>query len=372
MNKVIALVDLHSNDDLGLLTKNRPIASTTILGRYAFIDCALSNLSNSGIDKVGILIKDHFRSIVKHISSSATYLSNPKIGFQSYFVNEKGMLNPKFNTDIANIKENDWFLYDNDIKYVIVCPCNYLMKIDYNAIIDEHIRSGKLVSLVVKDSLKAGEKCAYGIDKVIVDSLGNIQKFESNDMKSPRATLSLETYVFNVEFLRAVLSKVDTISSMYSINDFVRYISSYIEKVHAIYFQGLVRRFSSLQDYYDYSFEIMEYPKLREICSPDWTYYTTTHDTRPTLYGVNAEVKDSFIANGCTINGKVSHSIFARKVIVEDGASVEDCIIFTDTKICSGVHVKNAIIDKHCIIRYKTDVGGEKDNPLYIPQGAHI
>ena len=34
MKNVIALVDLHNNENLGVLTKSRPMASTTFLGRY--------------------------------------------------------------------------------------------------------------------------------------------------------------------------------------------------------------------------------------------------------------------------------------------------------------------------------------------------
>lgn len=57
MNNVLAIVDLYENCDLGLLTRERPLASTTLLGRYAFIDFALSNLSNSGIDNICVLAK---------------------------------------------------------------------------------------------------------------------------------------------------------------------------------------------------------------------------------------------------------------------------------------------------------------------------
>ena len=87
MNNVVALINLHGNANLGLLTKQRPIASTTLLGRYAFIDFALSNLTNSGIDEIGILIQDHSRSIIKHLGGKNTYLKNPKTGFQNLFLN---------------------------------------------------------------------------------------------------------------------------------------------------------------------------------------------------------------------------------------------------------------------------------------------
>ena len=46
MRDVIALVNLHNSSELKPLTNSRPLASTTFLGRFAFIDFALSNLTN--------------------------------------------------------------------------------------------------------------------------------------------------------------------------------------------------------------------------------------------------------------------------------------------------------------------------------------
>jgi len=78
------------------------------------------------------------------------------------------------------------------------------------------------------------------------------------------------------------------------------------------------------------------------------------------------------IANGCTINGTVHHSILSRDVVIDEGAIVEDSIIFTNTHVKTGVHLKNVVVDKHCVFEFKKDVGYSDGEPLYIPQGAHI
>lgn len=376
MNNVIALIDLHNTTDLGLLTKNRPIASTTFLGRYAFIDFTLSNLSNSGIDDIGILIQDHSRSIIKHFGGGKnTYLKNPKTGFQNMFINEKALQNQVFNTDINNILENDWFLYDNNFKYVVICPVNYLMHIDYNEILNEHIASKRQVSMLVSDVTNGDEKCLIGCEKVTVDALGDVQKIENNDGKEEKICVSLQTYIFNCDFLREVLAKSNNISATFNINNLVSYICSYIEKVHAIKFTGYFRRLASLESYYNASMEMLGESNKTLIYNlfPDnWPIYTLTHNSRPVLYGEKADVDNSLIANGCTVNGTVHHSILSRDVTIDEGAIVEDSIIFTNTHVKSGVHLKNVVVDKHCIFAVQKDVHGEEDKPLYIPQGAHI
>ena len=42
-SKVLGLLDLHNSPDLGPLTSSRVLASTSFLGRFAFMDFALSN-----------------------------------------------------------------------------------------------------------------------------------------------------------------------------------------------------------------------------------------------------------------------------------------------------------------------------------------
>ena len=113
--------------------------------------------------------------------------------------------------------------------------------------------------------------------------------------------------------------------------------------------------------------------KIEDILFPkDWPVYTLTHDTRPVLYGEKCDVKESLIANGCTINGTVKHSVLSRDVVIEEGAIVENSVLFTNTVVKKGVHLKNCVVDKHCVFENKKEVSGTKDEPLYIPQGARI
>lgn len=372
MRNVVALVNLHNSPNLGILTKSRPLASTTFLGRYTFIDFALSNLTNSGIDNIGILIKDHSRSIIKHLGNDATYLKNPRTGFQSLFMNEYGINNPLFNTDINNIRTNDYVLYDSNAKYVVIVPVQFVMKLNFDKVIKEHIASNKVCSVVYHETHHAKERY-INCDTIIVDALGNVQKFGTNVGETDNAYISLETYVFNADFLREMLSKIPDISALFTVKDVVHFITNYREQVNAIRHEGYCRYFASLKDYMKFSFELLDTTKYSDsLFSDDWKYYTTTHNSTPVLYGQSCEINDTLLANGCKIYGKVEHSILARNVIIEEGAMVKDSIIFTDTVIKKGCSIRNAIVDKHCLIQNKNTIEGEKDDPIYIPQGAKI
>ena len=104
------------------------------------------------------------------------------------------------------------------------------------------------------------------------------------------------------------------------------------------------------------------------LFNEEWPIYTLTHDTPPALYGSSSEVRDSYIANGCIVEGEITHSILARNVKVGKGAVVRNSIIFSDARIGEGAVVENAVVDKLSIITRNQKVIGKKE-PLYVAQG---
>ena len=76
MNRVLGLLNLHNETNLGQMTSKRSLAALTFLGRYSFCDIPLSNFGNSKINSTAILVKKHFRSIIKHIFPQFFYCWN--------------------------------------------------------------------------------------------------------------------------------------------------------------------------------------------------------------------------------------------------------------------------------------------------------
>ena len=110
MANVVGLINLHSDVSLKGLTERRPVASVSFLGRYGVIDFVLSNFSNSRIDKVGILVKEKPRSLLKHIGSGNAWNFNSKRGGISLLYDEKYANSNMYNHDINNMLENIAFL----------------------------------------------------------------------------------------------------------------------------------------------------------------------------------------------------------------------------------------------------------------------
>lgn len=372
MNNVLALINLYPAHNLGYLTEDRPMASTTILARYAFIDFTLSNLTNSNIDNIGIMVKKNANSIYKHLGSSRTYLSNSKTGKMSLLINEKGLNNPVFNTDLNNLRENDFILYDDSKEYVIITNSHFLMKLDYAKVVDEHIKSGHQVSLTYTHLQNStGFENAK---KVVKDSLGNVQKIYKDDSKEESDVL-LDTMVIDRKLFLDLIKKSSTLGDFATMNDFELYLLKYVhDGINLIEFTGYVALMDSFEKYYNVSMEILNNLDLLKMLfnDPNWIYYTTTHNMSPVKYGDKAKVVNSLIGNGSNINGTVKNSILARDVIVEEGAVVENSIIFSHCRISKGTTVRNVVADKRVNFEHqKVFESKEESKPIYLPRGAN-
>ena len=148
--------------------------------------------------------------------------------------------------------------------------------------------------------------------------------------------------------------------------------NNHLAKTHAYEFDGYVAPMISLDNYVRYSFELLDYKNRCKLFNEDWPIYTTTHNTPPSLYGPNADVKNSFIANGSIIKGKVRNSIISRDVVVEEGAVVENSILFSDTYVGEGVKVTYVLSDKNARIVEKKKVSGTEDEILCIGYGVRV
>ncbi|MCF0117265.1 MAG: glucose-1-phosphate adenylyltransferase subunit GlgD [Bacilli bacterium] len=370
MKKIIGFCNLHNSPQLGQLTASRPMASTSFLGRYAFIDFCLSNFSNSGIDQIGILVRDHARSLNKHLGSSFPWNINTKLGTQVIMYNELSHLNNRYNTDLNNIRENDWFIIKSNAEYVVIAPVHVLATINYAKVVECHIESGADVTVVYAANQNTKDEF-LGCDLLTIDKDNRVSKFTSNRGVDSVSNVSMESYVMTKDKLKEILKDSLEVSSIFTLRDYLSYSVNKLN-IRGYKYEGYVRCFDSLQKYLKYSLELLNYNVRSTLFSNDWPIYTVTHDTPPSKYGKGAKVTNSFIANGAVINGEVENSIISRYVHVSDGAKIKNSIILTDAIVTNDACIENCIIDKYTRIVTVDDLKGTENEPLYIKQGDII
>ena len=106
----------------------------------------------------------------------------------------------------------------------------------------------------------------------------------------------------------------------------------------------------------------------RELFNSKNPIYTKTKDQSPTKYGSDASVQNSFISDGCVIEGTVINSVLSRGVKVAKGA----VIIMQDSVIEEDVELSHVVFDKEVDITKGRKLIGQESYPLAISKGTKI
>lgn len=368
-SKAVGILNLHYCPECEGINSTRSLASTSFLGRYAFMDFPLSNFANSGIDRMAVLVKKNLRSIIQHIGDGHIYNENSKLGGLSILYDEPYATSPTYNHDINNLIENSWFLKSipDDVEVCIIAPTHMIYKMDFRPYIDEHIKNNNKISIFYKQVDNA--KSAFiGEYKIKVNDQNIVTDISKNLSTSDDANIYMQTAIIDKEVLKGLIHLGKRTSSLYTLNDVLAMIYKDIP-IHAYKFDGYLRCFDSLKHYLDYSKEVLNPEIMKVYFDSSWPVYTKSYDTPPVKYGDHASVKQSFIANGCRIDGTVINSIIGRDVVVKEGAYIKDSIILSGSYISESTHLEYVVCDKEArIIHTKKIVGGD-EKVIYIKRG---
>ena len=154
MEKVIGLVTCnYSAKESGPLSASRPVASMPFLGRYRLVDFALSNLVNSGIRTVGMVMPYNYRSLIDHVGSGKDWDLDRKNG--GLFV----LPGSAFGTSrtgarflLRDLVHNKVFFTRSTDDAVILTSANFVYNIDLDEVYAAHKESGADVTVVTRPS----------------------------------------------------------------------------------------------------------------------------------------------------------------------------------------------------------------------------
>lgn len=366
--KVLGLVDCFNNPGFGPLTKHRAMASTSFLGRFSFIDFPLSNFLNSGIPSIGILCQNHIRSLNKHVGNGRSWIGNTKIGDFQVLYDEPNVANPGYNTDVACLFENMQFLKGLHPDYVVIASPHMVYECDYSKLIEEHIASGDRISLLYTH-VSSGLKTSFiNQNKVTVSPRGKITHMEPNRGDADDGDISLGSLILDYPMLESLMEYASGTSSFFNLSDVLTYLSASV-LIRGVKIDGYVRCYDSLPHLLEYSLELLKDDVFTSLFKENWPIHTRTYDTPPTLYRKEADVKNAYVANGCTIEGSIDSSVIGRNVTIRKGAVIKNCIIGSGCLIGENTHLENVIVDRDSSVIHVNEIIGTSDNPLYIDRG---
>ena len=348
----------------------RPIGAFSFLGRFRVIDFPISNMSNSGINRIHVYLNSRPRSIVEHIGDGRHYNINSKRGnIQLLFTQNNGH-SSIYNTDINAYMENLEQIERMPQDYVIVAPSYMIYKQDYQEVLDEHVASGTDITLLYHKVDQAKEYYR-GCNVVTLNKQKGVQALERNMGTAKEKNISMDTYVMSKEIFISLIKKSKRESSAYSLTDMIALECNNLD-VRGYQHKGFFAAITSLDDYYRANMEMLEYETSMNFFTNEWPFYTRTTDACPTQYFHGASVNNSMVCNAGIIEGIVQNSIIGRNVHIGKGAVIKNSIILSYVNIGDGVHIENAVVDKWVEVNKIKNITSDSVTPAYIKRNDKL
>ncbi|MGL4873533.1 MAG: glucose-1-phosphate adenylyltransferase subunit GlgD [Clostridium sp.] len=362
MKDCIGIINLDENEKgLGELTRKRVLGSVPVAGKYRMIDFVLSNMTNSGVECIGIFTKNKSRSLMDHLTNGRPWdLHRKKDGLKVFnFGNE----DPCYD-DVHSFLENIEFVKYSRKEYVILAPSYMICNIDYSEVVEKHKKEKNDVTIIYKE-VNDADKSFIDCDVLNINEENRVISIGENLGENRKVNVSMEMYVMKTELFIDIV--YDSIRSG-EYRKVKHFIHSKLDRlrVTGYKFEGYLNCINTLEEYYRTNMNLLSPEVCKEIFSSEDLIYTKSKDCAPTQYTEKSNVKNSIIANGCYIEGNIRECIIGRGVHVAEGVELTGCIIMQNAAIGKDSKLKNIIVEKSMMIGEQEEYIGTAEFPTII------
>ncbi|MBQ8943304.1 MAG: glucose-1-phosphate adenylyltransferase [Clostridia bacterium] len=330
-------------------------------GKYRIIDFPLSNCVNSQIYTVGVLTQYQPLVLNEYIGNGQPWdldkMQSGVMVLPPYQAKEgadwyKGTANA--------IYQNLNFINRYDPDYVLILSGDHIYKMDYSKMIDAHEKNGADCTIAVLE-VSLEEASRFGI--MNTDDNLKIVEFEEKPAHPKSTKASMGIYVFSRKVLEKYL--IEDENDPDSVNDFGKNVIPKMLadgcSMYAYPFEGYWKDVGTVSSLWEANMDLLgENPKF-PISDSSWRIFSRNEPLPPHFISSTSDISNSFITEGCVIEGEVSNSILFSGVKVERGAVIRDSVIMSNVTVAKGAVVQYSIIDSGCTVGAGSIVGRSKD-----------
>ena len=343
---------------LMVLTENTAKPAVPFGGKYRIIDFPLSNCVNSKIDTVGILTQYQPLELNEYIGNGQPWGLNSSHGGVQVLPPYAKSKNSEWYKGTANaIYQNIPFIERYNPDNVLILSGDHIYKMDYAAMLRFHEQRDSDCTIAVRE-VPLKEASRFGIMNTRED--GSIYEFEETPKKPKSTNASMGIYVFKWSVLKAFLEADE--ADRTSENDFGKNIIPAIlnagHRLYAYRFEGYWKDVGTISSLWEANMDLLgKHPAFDIYGTAGHKIYARNQAMPSSYIAKSAEIRESFVAEGCNIEGCITHSIISTGCTVGKGVEISDSVIMPDVTIENGAVIRSAIIAEGCHIKAGARVG---------------
>ena len=323
------------------LTKDRSKPAVPIGGKYRLVDIPISNCLNSGLRSIYVLTQFNSMSLHRHIQASYKF-DNFSRSFVEILAAQQTPEGSQWYQGTADaVRQNIRYFLERPYDYYLILSGDQLYRMDFRALLHQHIRSGAEITLATKPVTK-DQVSEFGIMQSKEDRriLRFVEKPKDEsllgDLRMSRELLrevelnedeelfqaSMGIYVFNRDILIECLNNdlVDFGKHVIpqSIKD--RYVNAYI-------FKGYWEDIGTIRAFFQANLDLTNLAPSYSFFEPEAPIYT--HPRFLPGSKINgANLRQAIISDGCIISdAHIERSVIGIRSIIQSGATIRNSII---------------------------------------------
>jgi glucose-1-phosphate adenylyltransferase len=376
--RIVALVMAGGQGErLRPLTDMRSKPAVPFGARYRIVDFVLSNLVNSGISTIYLLVQYKSQSLIEHIRKAWTI--SPL--FQDCFVTvvpPQMQAGPQWFAGTADaVCQNLGLIMSHHADLVLVFGADHVYRMDVGQMIDFHLDRRADVSLAALP-VPLDQAPNFGI--IDVDDQDRVRGFEEKPehprplpTDPTRAYASMGNYLFDARALVRRLREAQRNRE----TDFGCHVLPRLLETHRLFaydfscnrVPGLKayeepaywRDVGTIDAFFDAHQDTLGGEPRLDLFNPDWPIFSS-HYQGPVTRVVGGEIENCLLGAATLIHrAHIRNSIVRREAVVEEDAHLEDCVIMDYVRIGRGAHLRRTIVDRHNLIAAGIRIGFDAD-----------
>ncbi|MDD4837215.1 MAG: glucose-1-phosphate adenylyltransferase [Dethiosulfovibrio sp.] len=371
------------------LTQYRAKPAVHFAAKYRIVDFALSNLVNSGIFSIYVLVQFKSQSLNEHIERAWQF--GGALRGRDYFATivpaQMWRGERWFEGTADAVYQNMHLVSLYNADRICIFAADHVYKMDVEQMLEFHVDRRADVT-VAANVVPSSEASQFGC--IQVDDRGRIVAFVEKPANPPEipgkpgwSYVSMGNYVFERETLEGAL--LEDASMQQTSHDFGRDIIPRLvnhSRVFAYDFSTNVlpkhglpswvddkpywRDVGTIQAYWKAHMDLLQTNSDMTLYNPDWPIRTVSFADPPAYSfpseGHQSQVSSTLTAEGSQVLGaKVDRSILSRNCVILPGSEVEECIIGQGVVVGKNCRLRRVIIDSHNRLPNGTVLGFDRE-----------